>query len=81
MTRLAKFLGMEGYDDIREVFKNNLRSRGNGYSQRAHGLVELNQKIGETARYANLASRSPPRPATACISSVACKGPCTTSPG
>lgn len=58
MTRLAKFLGMEGYDDIREVFKNNLRSRGNEYSQRAHGLVELNQKIGETALALDVANNA-----------------------
>lgn len=49
MTRLAKCLDLDGYDDIRDVFKNNLRARGNEYGQRAHGLVELNQKIGETA--------------------------------
>jgi len=49
MTRLAKSLGLEGYDDLREIFINNLRSHGNEYGKRAHGLVELNQKIGETA--------------------------------
>jgi len=58
MTRLAKALGMEGYDDIREVFKNSLRSRGSEYSRRAHGLVELNQKIGETALALDVANNA-----------------------
>lgn len=49
MTRLAKLLGLAGYDELREIFINNLRSHGNEYGKRAHGLVELNQKIGETA--------------------------------
>jgi DNA-binding MurR/RpiR family transcriptional regulator len=58
MTRLAKALDLPGYDDVRDVFKNNLRARGNEFGQRAHGLVELNQKIGENALALDVANNA-----------------------
>lgn len=47
MTRLAKRIGMSGYDQLRDVFIESLRSAGNAYGSRAHDLVELKQRVGE----------------------------------
>lgn len=47
MTRLAKRMGMPGYDDLRELFIESLRGNSNAYGSRAHSLVELKQRVGE----------------------------------
>jgi DNA-binding MurR/RpiR family transcriptional regulator len=47
MTRLAKRAGLSGYDALRELFINSLRGQSNAYGSRAHGLVELKQRVGE----------------------------------
>jgi DNA-binding MurR/RpiR family transcriptional regulator len=47
MTRLAKRIGMSGYDQLRDVFIESLRSNDNAYGSRAHDLVELKQRVGE----------------------------------
>jgi DNA-binding MurR/RpiR family transcriptional regulator len=47
MTRLAKRMGLPGYDQLRELFIESLRGNSNAYGSRAHGLVELKQRVGE----------------------------------
>lgn len=47
MTRLAKRMGMSGYDALRDLFIESLRGNSNAYGSRAHGLVELKQRVGE----------------------------------
>lgn len=47
MTRLAKRAGLSGYDELRELFIDALRSQSNAYGSRAHSLVELKQRVGE----------------------------------
>lgn len=56
MTRFAKRLGFSGYDDIREIFINALRSKGNEYSSRVSALVEMKQKVGESSLVLDLAN-------------------------
>jgi DNA-binding MurR/RpiR family transcriptional regulator len=46
MTRLAKRVGMAGYDELREVFIDSLRGHNSAYGSRAHDLVELKQRVG-----------------------------------
>ncbi|HEY0289348.1 MAG TPA: MurR/RpiR family transcriptional regulator [Pseudomonas sp.] len=46
MTRLAKRVGLSGYDELRELFIASLRGN-NAYGPRAHGLVQLKQRVGE----------------------------------
>lgn len=47
MTRLAKRMGLSGYDDLRELFIDSLRGQNSAYGSRAHDLVELKQRVGE----------------------------------
>lgn len=47
MTRLAKRIGLSGYEPLREAFIQSLRGHDNAYGSRAHDLVELKQRVGE----------------------------------
>lgn len=44
MTRLAKRIGLTGYDALRESFINTIRAKGNVYESRVPGLVAKNQQ-------------------------------------
>lgn len=46
MTRLAKKIGFEGFDQLREVYIETVRSKTAAYGGRAGGLIELNQRVG-----------------------------------
>lgn len=46
MTRLAKRVGLSGYDDLRALFIDSLRGQNSAYGSRAHDLIELNQRVG-----------------------------------
>ncbi|WP_410014697.1 MurR/RpiR family transcriptional regulator [Sodalis sp. C49] len=56
MTRLAKRLGLKGYDDIRAVFVNAVRAKGYEYGSRVPALVEMKQKVGESSLLLELAN-------------------------
>ncbi|HEY0211850.1 MurR/RpiR family transcriptional regulator [Acerihabitans sp.] len=56
MTRLAKRLGLTGYDDIRAIFVNAVRAKGYEYGSRVPALVEMKQKVGETSLLLDLAN-------------------------
>ena len=56
MTRLAKRIGLTGYDDLREVFVNAVRAKGHAYGSRVPALVEMKQKIGESSLLLDLAN-------------------------
>ncbi|KAI3601225.1 Transcriptional regulator, RpiR family (plasmid) [Cupriavidus necator H850] len=56
MTRLAKRLGFAGFDDMRQVFIDSVRSRSPAYGGRVEGLIELNRRIGEHALVQDMAN-------------------------
>jgi DNA-binding MurR/RpiR family transcriptional regulator len=56
MTRLAKRIGLSGYDDIRQIFINAVRSKGYEFSSRVNALVEMQQKVGENSLALDLAN-------------------------
>ena len=56
MTRLAKRLGLSGYDDIRTIFVNAVRGQGHEYAPRVPALVEMKQKMGESSLVLDLAN-------------------------
>ncbi len=56
MTRLAKRIGLSGYDDIRDVFINTVRAKGHEYGSRVPALVEMKQKVGEISLLLDLAN-------------------------
>lgn len=47
MTRLAKRVGLSGYDDLRALFIKSLRGQNSAYGSRAQELVALRQRVGE----------------------------------
>lgn len=49
MTRLAKRLGLDGFDQLRAVFVNAARAQGHEYGSRVTGLVEMKRKMGEAS--------------------------------
>jgi DNA-binding MurR/RpiR family transcriptional regulator len=56
MTRLAKRLGLDGFDALRSAFVDAMRGQGNAYSGRAQEMVKLNRRIGERAYVQDLAN-------------------------
>lgn len=54
MTRLAKRLGLGGYDSLKAAFVDALRAQGSPYGGRAQEMVRLNEKIGERAHVREL---------------------------
>lgn len=56
MTRLAKRLGLPGYDAVRAIFVNQVRARGYEYGSRVPALVEMTQKAGETSLLLDVAN-------------------------
>lgn len=54
MTRLAKRIGLTGYDDLREIFITSVRAKSNVYESRVPGLVAMN-KQGEQSLLLDLA--------------------------
>src|SRR5699024_8737506 len=49
MTRLAQFLGMEGYDQVRNLYANRIRNQRNSFSVRAEAQVHNQHARGERA--------------------------------
>ncbi|PWC16898.1 MurR/RpiR family transcriptional regulator [Brenneria corticis] len=56
MTRLAKRLGLSGYDEIRAIFVDAARGQGHEYAPRVPALVEMKQKMGESSLVLDLAN-------------------------
>ncbi|EHD20168.1 MULTISPECIES: MurR/RpiR family transcriptional regulator [Brenneria] len=56
MTRLAKRLGLPGYDEIRAIFVAALRGQGHEYAPRVPALVEMKQRMGESSLVLDLAN-------------------------
>ncbi|RLM28104.1 RpiR family transcriptional regulator [Brenneria alni] len=56
MTRLAKRLGLSGYDEIRAIFVDAVRGQGHEYAPRVPALVEMKQKMGENSLALDLAN-------------------------
>jgi DNA-binding MurR/RpiR family transcriptional regulator len=56
MTRLAKRVGLPGYDSLKAAFVDAMRSQGYAYSGRAQQMVQLNRRIGGHAHVQDLAS-------------------------
>ncbi|MGH8430630.1 MAG: MurR/RpiR family transcriptional regulator, partial [Solimonas sp.] len=55
MTRLAKRLGLDGYDKVRELYAGAVRTRALGFSGKAGVQVELQKLRGERALAAEMA--------------------------
>ena len=49
MTRLAKRLGLEGYDDLRDLYAEAIRNGGLGFSGKAGAQVATQKAKGERA--------------------------------
>lgn len=47
MTRLAKQLGYDGYDDIRQIYADAMRSAGTGFASRVGAQAESQKKKGD----------------------------------
>ncbi len=59
MTRLAKHLGLAGYDAVRDAFIDALRQQDRpAYGGRVPGLVALNQQFGEETLVAQMAENA-----------------------
>lgn len=56
MTRLAKRLGLSGYDEVRKIFVNAIRSKGYEYGARVPALLAMKQKVGENSLALDLAN-------------------------
>ena len=56
MTRLAKRIGLPGYESMKAVFVDAMRSQGYAYSGRAQHMVQLNRRIGGHAHVQGLAN-------------------------
>lgn len=56
MTRLAKRLGLSGYDEMRAIFVNAVRGPGHEYAPRVPALMEMKQKMGESSLVLDLAN-------------------------
>lgn len=54
MTRLAKRLGLDGYESLKAAFVDAMRAQGSPYGGRAQEMVRLNEKIGERAHVREL---------------------------
>ena len=48
MTRLAKRLGLDGYDAVREMYAETIRSAGPGFSRKAGAQAETSMTIART---------------------------------
>lgn len=57
MTRLAKFLGLSGYDEVRSQYHGALRDRSGGFSERARQLVHEHELDGDRALAARMFAR------------------------
>ncbi|MEA9391903.1 MurR/RpiR family transcriptional regulator [Acerihabitans sp. TG2] len=55
MTRLAKRLGLSGYDALRAAFVNTVRARGSEYGSRVPALMAMKMKVGEISLLTALA--------------------------
>src|SRR5699024_4995846 len=49
MTRLAQFLGLDGYDQVRDLYANRIRNQRNSFSVRAEAQVHDQHARGERA--------------------------------
>jgi len=49
MTRLAQFLGLAGYDQVRELYAEHIRQQRNSFSVRAEAQVKSQHARGERA--------------------------------
>ncbi len=58
MTRLAKKIGFEGFDQLREIYIESVRSGTSAYGGRAGGLIELTQRIGGKALVQDMAANA-----------------------
>lgn len=65
MTRLAKRLGLSGYDALREVFIASVRNKSSIYESRVPGLVAMN-KQGEDSLLRDLAATTQAHIETLC---------------
>ena len=57
MTRLAKRLGLEGYDEVRELYAGAVRAGTLGFAGKAGVQVEAQKLRGERALAAEMAQR------------------------
>ena len=57
MTRLAKRLGLEGYDEVRELYAGAVRAGTLGFAGKAGVQVEAQKLRGERALAADMAQR------------------------
>lgn len=58
MTRLAKRIGLSGYDELKDIYIDSVRAKGNAYGGRAEALVELNRRIGGRGLVQDMASNA-----------------------
>lgn len=56
MTRLAKRIGLDGFEMLRSSFVAAMRGQGNAYGGKAQEVVQLNRRIGERAHVQDLAN-------------------------
>src|SRR5436309_7765954 len=54
MTRLAKRLGLDGYDAVREMYAETIRSAGPGFSRKAGAQVASQKIKGDRALAAEM---------------------------
>jgi len=54
MTRLAKRLGLDGYDAVREMYAETIRNAGPGFSQKAGAQVASQKRKGDRALAAEM---------------------------
>src|SRR5438552_4321807 len=54
MTRLAKRLGLDGYDAVREMYAETIRSAGPGFSRKAGAQVASQKRKGDRALAAEM---------------------------
>ncbi|HWP16895.1 MAG TPA: MurR/RpiR family transcriptional regulator, partial [Xanthobacteraceae bacterium] len=54
MTRLAKRLGLNGYDAVREMYAETIRAAGPGFSRKADAQVASQKRKGDRALAADM---------------------------
>jgi hypothetical protein len=53
MTRLAQTLGFPGFDDLKKLFADSMRGRGNSFSSRSVGLLAKQKAVGDAGLVLN----------------------------
>src|SRR5260370_17353254 len=79
LTRLARQLGLSGFDDVKQLYAEEARQYAAGYRRKAVALADLSRREGATglALYivAGIARQAAPLPATTRSRSLAARVP------